>query len=197
VTTCNVSGQLATDACRTDAMDYGTTTDYWPRSSAPAVSCQMHYTLTVCTSSGMLASEYCPSRANQGVVMLPIGHPLYEYTNSSYAAILSDYLGEYAALRLTTDGNANAAMLQGYTCPVHRNAGSYEQAIVQSQLLPDAQRLLSQAQNQLAAMSPSYYGYNALLNAINDLSSVIYSNPTSAELAAAMTRLTQAMAAAQ
>ena len=46
-------------------------------------------------------------------------------------------------------------------------------------------------------MSPSYYGYDALLNAINALSSVIYNHPTSADLAAAMTRLTQAMAAAQ
>ena len=197
VTTCKVSGQLATDACRSDVMGYGTTTDYWPRENAPTVSCQMHYTLTVCSDSGMLASDYCPSRANKGVVILPIGHPLYEYTSSSYSGVLADYLGEYATLRLTADGNANAALLHSLTCPVHQSSVSYEQAIVDSQLLPDAQRLLTQAQTQLAALSPSHPGYNALLAAVNNLSSVIYANPTSAALAAAMSTMTQAMAAAQ
>ena len=196
-TTCNVSGQLATDACKTDIMGYGVTTDYWPRESVPSVSCQMHYNLTVCNDSGMLAGDYCPSRSQRGVVMLPIGHPLYEYTNGQYASVLSDYLGEYASLRLTADGNANTALLQSRRCPVHSNAGSYEQAIVQSQLLPDAQRLLAQAQKQLSALSPSHWGYHALLNAVNELSGLIYNNPSSAALAAAMTHLTQAMAAAQ
>ena len=197
VTTCNVSGQLATDACRSDVMNYGTTTDYWPREHAPSVSCQMHYALNVCNDTGLLATDYCPSVSNKGVVILPMGHPLYEYTGGQYSSVLSDYLGEYATLRLTSDGNANAAMLGSIACGLHQNAQSYENQWVHSQLLPDAQRLLTQAQNQLTALPASHWAYQNLLSAINELSNVIYYNPTSDALAAAMGRLTQAMANAQ
>ena len=198
VTTCNVSGQLATDACKHDVMGYGTTTDYWPAESAPTVSCQMHYTLDVCDTTGMLATAYCPSHSTKGVIILPLGHPLYDYTDTAYAPVLSDYLGEYAAIRLTADGNTNSQILRSRTCAVHQ-AGtySYEQTIVDNQLLPDAQRLLSQAQAQLANTPADQPGYAALQNAIDQLNTVIYSNPSSASLASAMASLTQAMANAQ
>ena len=124
MTTCNVSGQLATDACRHDAMGYGTTTDYFPADSVPPVNCQMHYTLDVCAQSGMLAGPYCPSHASKGVVILPLGHPLYDLSNTSYASVLSDYLGEYATLRLTADSNANAILLRSRTCPIHQSASA-------------------------------------------------------------------------
>ncbi len=198
VTTCNVSGQLATDACRHDAMGYGTTTDYWPASSAPTVSCQMHYTLDVCDQTGMLATSYCPSHSTKGVVMLPIGHPLYEFADTAYAGVLADYLGEYAAMRLTADGNINAALLQSRTCSVHQSYSSgYEQTIIDNTLLPDAQRLLAQAQNQLAGTPEDQFGYAGLRQAIMQLNDTINSNPTSAALAAAMANLTQAMANAR
>ena len=198
VETCGVSGQLATDACRRDVNGYGVTTDYWPQESAPTVSCQMHYSLDVCDQTGMLATAYCPSHSSKGVVILPIGHPLYEFTNSAYASVLSDYLGEYAALRLTADGNTNAQLLQSRACAVHQ-AGTvtYEQNIVENQLLPDAQRLLAQAQNQLNNTPEDQPGYAALSSAISNLSAVMYSNPSSAALASAMAALTQAMANAQ
>ena len=200
VTTCNVSGQLATDACRRDVMGYGTTTDYWPAESAPTVTCQMHYTLDVCDQTGMLATAYCPSHSTKGVVILPIGHPLYEYTTSQYAAVLTDYLGEYAALRLTSDANANAALLQSRTCVLHQYSSygpTYEQTFVGQTLMPDAQRLLSQAQSQLASTPPDQPGYAALYAAISNLSMLLSSSPSSDQLAAAMGELTQAMANAQ
>ena len=198
VTTCCVSGQLATDACRNDAMGYGTTTDYFPADSAPTVKCQMHYTLDICSQSGMLATPYCPGHSTKGVVILPLGHPLYDLANSSYSSVLADYLGEYAALRLTADSTANAALLQSRTCPLHQTPGStdYDQTLVQTTLVPDAQRLIAQAEQQLAALPQDHPAYNTLVNAINNLNSVIASNPSSDALAAAMTTLTQAMAAA-
>ena len=198
VTTCNVSGQLATDACRHDVMGYGTTTDYWPAESVPTVSCQMHYTLDVCDQTGMLAGPYCPSHSTKGVIILPIGHPLYDFTATEYAGVLSDYLGEYAALRLTADGNANSVLLQSRSCTLHQaGAISYEQTIIDNQLLPDAQRLLAQAQNQLSNTPYDQPGYANLAQAIQQLNAVISSGPTSADLASAMAALTQAMAAAQ
>ena len=197
VTTCCVSGQLATDACRTDVMGYGTVTDYWPRDTVPTTSCQMHYTLGVCNESGMLASQYCPSVSNKGVVLLPQGHPLYDYIGTEYEDVLRDYLGEYATLRLTSDANYNAGIINQRTCPYHASGSSYQDYITQNTLLPDAQRLLGQANNLLAYVSPSHFAYNELVNAINNLSNVIYSNPGQDALVNAMSQLTMAMAAVQ
>lgn len=198
VTTCKVSGQLATDACRNDAMGYGTTTDYWPADSVPATYCQMHYSLSVCNDSGMLAGDYCPSVSTKGVVILPLGHPLRDYIGSSYESVLSDYLGEYAALPLTGDANYNRALMSSRTCPYHSmDSQAYQQSLVDQQLLPDAQRLLGQAQGQLLYLSPDHPSYGTLSAAIENLNRVINNSPTTTALAGAMSQLTQAMAAAQ
>ena len=198
VTTCNVSGQLASDACRYDVMGYGTSTDYWPADSAPTVTCQMHYTLDVCDQSGMLATNFCPSHSTKGVVILPIGHPLYEFTNTQYASVLSDYLGEYATLRLTSDGNANAAMLQTRTCVLHQSpVFSYEQTLMNQQMVSDAQRLLDQARQQLANMPQDHPAYASLYYAIEDLARTLSVGSSNEALAVSMGSLTQAMASAQ
>ncbi|MBR5110336.1 MAG: transglycosylase domain-containing protein [Clostridia bacterium] len=198
VTTCNVSGQLATDACRYDVMGYGTSTDYWPADSVPAVSCQMHYALDVCDDSGMLATGYCPSHSTKGVVILPVGHPLYEFTNTQYASVLSDYLGEYAALRMTGDGSANNALLQSRTCVLHQSpVFTYEQSFMNQQMAADAQVLLEQARKQLANLPQELPAYSSLYNAIENLANVLASYASNDALAAAMGALTQAMAGAQ
>ncbi|NLD83929.1 MAG: hypothetical protein GX637_07160, partial [Clostridiales bacterium] len=198
VTTCKVSGQLATDACRHDVMGYGTTTDYWPRENAPTVSCQMHYSLNVCSDTGLLAGAYCPHTEARGAVILPMGHPLYEFIGTSYAGVLTDYLGQFADLRLTGDSGANSALLQTRACNVHLASSSYfQESIRNNYLLPDAQRLLSQAQNQLEALDPAHPGYQNLINAVNYLNSVLAADPSNDALAAAMSNLTAAMAAAQ
>ncbi len=198
VTTCNVSGQLASDACRYDVMGYGTTTDYWPAESAPTVTCQMHYTLDVCDQSGMLATGFCPTHSRKGVVILPIGHPLYDFTASSYQSVLTDYLGEYANIRLTSDSNANDAMLQSRTCVLHQTPVFYsEQTMLNQQLVSDAQRLLEAARQQLSNLPQQHPSYASLYYAIEGLNSAIASGPSNDALAAAMGALTQAMASAQ
>lgn len=75
VTTCAVSGQLATEACYNDSKGYGVVTDYWYEPTVPTVSCQMHQSVVTCTQTGMLATEYCPSTTTTGVVVIPNGHP--------------------------------------------------------------------------------------------------------------------------
>ena len=198
VTTCKVSGQLATDACRSDVMGYGTSTDYWPADAVPTTYCQMHYHLSVCNDSGMLATAYCPSVSEKGVVILPLGHPLRDFIGTGYAGVLSDYLGEYAALPLTGDANYNRALMETHTCAYHTmGTEAYQQTIVDQQLLPDAQRLLGQAQGMLLYLSPDHPAYGGLSAAIQALDDVINSSPSATALAAAMSRLTQAMAAAQ
>jgi penicillin-binding protein 1A len=199
VTTCGVSGQLATDACREDAMGYKVVTDYVAQESVPKVYCQMHHQTTVCTVSNMVAGPYCPleSLATRGLLLLPPGHPLEVFAGSKYSGVLSEYLGAYSTIRFTGNQNANQALVSAQTCTLHQTPGAQADTIVQNTLLPDAQNLLAQASGQLAGLAPGTAGYELLLSAINNLNSVISGSPGLEALANAMGQLTQAMAAAQ
>ena len=180
VTTCAVSGQLATSACRSDAMDYGTVTDYWTSGTAPTVYCQMHTTQRICLDSGMPASPYCYNVEEKGVITIPYGHPLYPFLGTQYEDVLEEYLGSYAVT-----GSYG-------TCTWHT---SYqESATVENTLIPDALMLLAQAQNQLITMDPYSTAYSNLQSAITNLQYVIgQSNPSQSEVAMAMAQVTQAM----
>ena len=113
VTTCGVSGQLATDACYSDVNGYKTITDYWYEGSVPTSYCSMHKSVSVCTDSNLLATEYCPgySVETKGIVLIPRGHPLYDYIDS-YGSTIRQYLGEFATLKSTSD-------IASHICPIH------------------------------------------------------------------------------
>ena len=184
-TTCAVSGQLATDACRNDAMGYGVVTDYWYEPTKPTVSCQMHQAVDVCAQSGQLATQYCPSHAVRGAVVIPAGHPLSAFANDGqYASVVAEYLGTAGSL--------------GY-CPIHQygytDDGQSSDPIVQNTLIPDAQQLIQNAYGLLPSLDPSSAMYAGIQNAIANLQSVIDgASPSTADVAAAMAALTQAMA---
>jgi penicillin-binding protein 1A len=199
VTTCRVSGQLATAACKNDALDYGTVTDYWPRENVPTVTCQMHQEVTVCTASNMLASAFCPPEllVKRGLILIPPGHPLYKFIGSKYQAVLTDYLGEYAGIRLTNDPNANAVLLSTITCSVHTVPGLTADSPLTLQFMADARQLLQQASLQLSSLNTTAGVYIELSAAIQNLTDIVNSSPDADALTAAMSRLTQAMSAAQ
>ena len=113
VTTCGVSGQLATDACYNDVNGYKTITDYWYEGSVPTSYCSMHKSVSVCTDTNLLATEYCPSQSVQtrGVVLIPRGHPLYNYIGE-YGSTIRNYLGEFATLKNQQD-------IAGHICQLH------------------------------------------------------------------------------
>ena len=208
VTTCAVSGQLATEACRHDVNGYGVVTDYWPVNTAPTHECQMHMLVNVCSESGMLAGEYCSHVTEAGIITIPAGHPLYNFIGTRYDNVLSQYLGRYATLRMSSSVYQNQAILSTLSCTLHSYAAGYDgyygeyaptvtDPLVRDQLLPDAQAILASARARLAALPPTHYAYTPLLNAINNLDSVINSAPSAEQLTAAMAILTQAMAQAQ
>ena len=187
VTTCAVSGQLATDACRNDAMGYGTVTDYWYKPTVPTAQCQMHQSMNVCTESNMIATPYCPSTVVKGVIVIPEGHPLYRFVNDEkYASVITEYLG---------------AANSGALCPLHQYGyepieGSTD-PIVQNTLIPDAQTLIQSAQSLMNSIDAGTDLYQNIAAAIGNLQTVISgASPNSADVAAAMGQLTQAMAAA-
>lgn len=200
VTTCAVSGQLATSACRNDVMGYGTVTDYWPTGNVPITECQMHKSMTVCNDSKLLATPYCPSvSATGGVIVIPKGHPLYDLIGTQYNDVLTEYLGKFATLRYTNDPSQNAALNSSVTCRLHTqyNAGGTTDYVVANTLLPDARRLLEQASTLLGRVASGTDAYNNLQSAIASLQSLVDGSPSSTELTQAMTRLTQAMAGVQ
>ena len=205
VTTCAVSGQLATEACRQDVNGYGVVTDYWPVNTAPTHECQMHTLMNVCSESGMLAGDYCPYTTQAGIITIPAGHPLYNFIGTEYDSVLSKYLGRYATMRMSSSVYQNQAILSTLSCTLHGGYGGgyggYEQNVtdplVRDQLLPDAQAILASARVRLSMLPPEHYAYGQLQYAINNLENVISSAPSANELTAAMAILTQAMAQAQ
>ncbi len=184
VTTCGVSGQLATEACRNDSLGYGVVTDYWYEPTVPTVYCQMHQEMTVCAQSGMPATEFCPSTATGASVVIPSGHPLSAYANDSeYASVISEYLGMSASL---------------VPCVLHTSAstGSYSDPVVENTLIPDARQLLDSAYGLMNGLDASSAAYFTIYNAAMSLESIIQGNPSTSDVASAMAVLTQAMASA-
>ena len=182
-TTCAVSGQLATDACRRDAQGYGVITDYWAVGTVPTAQCQMHSTQSICLDSGQAAGPYCWNVATQGVITIPQGHPLHQFIGTQYESELHEYLGSYI-----TSGS-------GASCSWHTSASSSGNPVVENTLIPDARTLLNQAQNMLSTMDVYSVQYSNLQSAITNLQYVIsQSSPTTSEVAYAMGQLTQAMA---
>ena len=134
VTTCGVSGQLATDACYNDVNGYKTITDYWSADSVPTAYCSMHKSVSVCTESGLLATDYCPSYSveTRGIVLIPRGHPLYDYIDA-YGETIRKYLGEFATLKSTND-------IANHICQIH-------DAYTAAQQPSDLQNIVSDASN--------------------------------------------------
>lgn len=134
VTTCGVSGQLATDACYDDVNGYKTITDYWSADSVPTAYCSMHKSVSVCTESGLLATDYCPSYSveTRGIVLIPRGHPLYDYIDA-YGDTIRKYLGEFATLKSTND-------IANHICQIH-------DAYTAAQQPSDLQNIVSDASN--------------------------------------------------
>ena len=183
VETCTVSGQLATDACRQDAMGYGTTVDYWTEGTQPTVYCQMHGTQTVCAETGMLASPWCPNPVARGVITIPTGHPLYSFLGTKYQEVLEQYLGVTAAF-------------SGSVCTYH-NEQNQNSAIspTTAALISDAQVLLQNAETMLQGMDPSSGAYQAVNSTARMLEEIILQDaPSQSDVAGAMALLTQAMA---
>lgn len=134
VTTCGVSGQLATDACYNDVNGYKTITDYWSADSVPTAYCSMHKSVSVCTESGLLATDYCPSYSveTRGIVLIPRGHPLYASIDA-YGDTIRKYLGEFATLKSTND-------IANHICQIH-------DAYTAAQQPSDLQNIVSDASN--------------------------------------------------
>ncbi|MBR6954764.1 MAG: PBP1A family penicillin-binding protein [Clostridia bacterium] len=209
VTTCAVSGQLATDACYSDSKGFGVVTDYWLSGTQPTVQCQMHTTESVCVESGMAAGAYCPNVETRGVVTIPQGHPLYQYLGTEYEDTLREYLGlsyGQSGITCTLHGAYSPAQVTPQTDPgyfpgydTQTDPGYNVQPGVQgndgSVYAQDAMNLIAQAQFTLDGLDPNHPQAVAIQNAIWNLNSLLNAGYYSeADILGAMGRLSQAMA---
>ena len=147
VTTCGVSGQLATDACYNDVSGYKTITDYWYEGNVPTSYCSMHKQVSVCTDSGLLATEYCPTGvvSSRGIVLIPRGHPLYNHIGS-YGSTIRKYLGEFATLQSQAD-------IDNHICQLHDEYTASQSTYELEMIYNDAYDLTLRAY-QLVGSSP-------------------------------------------
>ncbi|MBR2660212.1 MAG: PBP1A family penicillin-binding protein [Clostridia bacterium] len=184
VTTCAVSGQLATEACRNDSMGYGVVTDWWAKGTAPTVSCQMHSFQLVCADTDMPASNFCPNKVQRSVITIPSGHPLYNL-REKYQDVIEQYLGKSAAYGSTV-------------CMLHDGFYQAPQPSNQDpQSNTNAQQVLTMAESMLSTMDPSSPKYQAVRNAADYLKILLGSgNVDQAEILSAMEALTRAMGGA-
>ena len=208
VTTCAVSGQLATDACYADSMGYGVVTDYWAQGTQPTISCQMHTSQTVCLDSGMLASLFCPNVVNQSVITIPYGHPLHQFLGTQYQDVLNQYLGTYATTTSTvcslhtSSSSPYAYDVPGGTGPSGMPSSAMPgQADTPSQgetsaspFTADAQQLLVQAEAMLGTLDPTGEQYARVLSACEVVRQALSSETSQSDLITAMSQLTMAMA---
>lgn len=171
-TTCGVSGQLATDACRHDINGYSTVTDYWDPANVPTQYCSMHSELPICTVSGRLATEYCPSNVveNRAIVVIPQGHPLYDYTES-YGSVIRQYLGPFATSK-------DSSAISTTVCDVHTSDWVYQNSVNAQSLRDEAYNLTIDAYNRVGAASAwlSAEQLQSVNTAIYAVEAVIYSD---------------------
>ena len=185
VTTCVVSGQLATEACRNDVLGYGVVTDWWAKGTEPTVSCQMHTTQVICSDSKMPASSYCPHPVQAGVITIPSGHPLYNLlAQPQYKDVIEQYLGSSAAYSNTV-------------CTIHNE---YYQGTEPSGQNPEdpqsnaeARQVLAMAESMLGTLDPTSPKYQAVQNAADYLRMLLNSGGSQEDILTAMQTLTMAM----
>lgn len=71
-TVCGVSGMRTNSYCSSDAGGHTPISDYFVTGTQPTETCNMHVAGEICTESGMLPSEYCPTESIVSGSMLVI-----------------------------------------------------------------------------------------------------------------------------
>lgn len=67
-TVCNVSGLVATDACKTEVRGNRENNDLFASGSVPTATCTIHKTAKICGITGKLASEWCKNTSDKSYI---------------------------------------------------------------------------------------------------------------------------------
>lgn len=139
---CKYSGRLATSACPETVEDYGV------ESELILDPCPSHVELRICTQTGGIATDLCPSYTVKKFKLLPPGTEL-EYLYHNHPDIFSRYYG-------------SVDTIQGYSpCTVHTNQWLQDEE-EKLALRPQVRRLLTQAEEKLNSGTLSQEQYQQL-----------------------------------
>ena len=180
---CSVSGLLATEACYSDPGGYFPIKAWFIEGQEPLKECDVHSILTICTSSGKLATKFCPT--DQGIlesrclVLLKPDSIYWDLTEDKRDKYLPGTFmvpQDVSIFELTSDMDN----YYEYYCDVHTEQWSNEQqqiaeAIVKASSQIDASNIV--LHNPVYAMTAEH---NASLSAlIGELSAMIQQPVTS------------------
>lgn len=108
-TICTESGKLAEQGlCTADPRGSTARTEYFAQGTAPTETCDIHKEVLICTSSGLFATEYCPSSTVVSKVMIQRPIPLIEL------GVSPDELGSIADYQYEIPYS-----MIGEYCPIH------------------------------------------------------------------------------
>lgn len=65
---CKVSGLVATEACRLDPRGDQTNIDIVAKGKVPTATCDIHKIVKICTETGKIATEFCPSTVEKSFI---------------------------------------------------------------------------------------------------------------------------------
>jgi hypothetical protein len=160
----------------------------------------MHQRYNICTETGLIATEYCPSTKTASAVFIPYGHPLHGLTRS-YRGTIEKYLGKFATLQITGGVNEMDAVLNNMRCTVH-TAPAYQQpydwttpqaggSVPDANLVREAQALVSEGYAKLAAVgyALSTEDFRTFAEAITVTEQYLYSGGGASPLMYAMENL--------
>ena len=68
---CAKSGKLAKSTCKGDHREGMVYTEYFKRGTEPTEECDLHYSMRVCSSSGMKPNQWCPKTYYKTCIKLP------------------------------------------------------------------------------------------------------------------------------
>jgi penicillin-binding protein 1A len=111
-TVCSVSGLLATDACKADE-EHKPVTDWFRSDKAPSEYCDMHVSLSVCTASNAIATQFCPQdsvRQTSFILIRP---------DSQFYAFADEYLYKAMPNAIRTELSADEYVATMPTCTIH------------------------------------------------------------------------------
>ncbi|MEG2310482.1 MAG: hypothetical protein RSB76_00675, partial [Clostridia bacterium] len=65
---CQISGLVATDACKHDPRGDQTKFDYFAPGNVPTKTCDVNIMVKICSESNKLANEYCPNKVDRSFI---------------------------------------------------------------------------------------------------------------------------------
>lgn len=140
-TVCSVSGLLATDACKGDE-DHKPVTDWFVSANRPLTYCDMHVSISICTESGALATQFCPAERVQTVnkILVRPGSQFYSFEDK--------YLFKGLPSAERTDLTVEAYLASLPTCAIHSDS-----SLAIFELKTRAEQLITEVQNYLNAVT--------------------------------------------